>query len=81
MTYHVIGEVLYDWLIISLLQIFIEFCSGGAVDDIIVGKKDLLSSLLLLFRFLRNAWNVIRISWYDELFFITKRFRVTVDTT
>ena len=27
-----------------LLQIFIEFCSGGAVDDIIVGKKDLLSS-------------------------------------
>ena len=38
-------ELLYDWLITSLLQIFIEFCSGGAVDDIIVGKKDLLSSV------------------------------------
>ena len=48
------------------------------MDDIIVGKKDLLSSL---YRFLRNVWNVICISWYDELCFITKRFRVTVDTT
>ena len=48
------------------------------MDDIIVGKRDLLSSL---FRFLSNVWNVICISWYDELFFITKRFRVTVDTT
>ena len=47
MTCHVIDELLYDRLIISLLQIFIEFCSGGAVDDIIVGKKDLLSSLHL----------------------------------
>ena len=41
MTCHVISEILSDCLVLCSLQIFIEFCSGGAVDDIIVGKSDI----------------------------------------
>ena len=58
----------------SLLpQIFIEFCSGGAVDDIIVGEWPSLNLS-------SNDWNVFVTSWYG-LLLNYKRLHVTIITT